>query len=433
MRQGWFRAAGGALAALGLWASVARPAEPEKNPAPAKVAAAVVVIAAEPVRNVWPALGDAVAAPPTRSVLVPGQPIALGVLASGDAPAAPLAGVRLGFRIRDGERVVEVPPAPPVAVKLLRAQGANFALGALRATGVDVKVTGAEVLTLRTALAVVVPEWTPAPAPKARQVIVEGTALWPDGRRLALAPATITIETWAGAAAKAPFEDDAGMQAWCERYALAPEPQHLAAAIRRAAQQKGHPLSLLGFPASALEAFPAAIPPVVEAVRADDERTRLAAAVAIRWAGGDPAPLLATLGASATAAFADFHPPPSPVVLDLDASALAETSARMDLLWGRFMATGRPEPLRQLVDLLALRDDYPALQAAKAKTEPRPPVDRIVRGVLYVTAGWSISSFAVGEGPASDHLARWREDPKTPAVIREELRRIPGNPAFRPQ
>ncbi|WP_248361327.1 hypothetical protein [Anaeromyxobacter oryzae] len=261
---------------------------------------------------------------------------------------------------------------------------------------------------------------------------MEGKAILEDGSPATILPATATLEPWADAAAATPFTDDRTAQLWLNQYALRPEPQHLAALLRKSAAWAAHPYIRAGFPAYALAAAPAAAPTFAAGLRDADEPTRAMGVVALRWAGLDARALAATLGPEWTTRAEALSIRPDPLALEATAARLDETTARMDLAWAWFMATGRPEPIRAIVDLLRYRDDYSALRTAQATPGRKEAADPLARGVLYATAGWSLASFYATHVLAEDYVRLWREDGSVPAPIREELRTLLSNEAFRP-
>ena len=96
------------------------------------------------------------------------------------------------------------------------------------------------------------------------------------------------------------------------------------------------------------------------------------------------------------------------------------------------MATGRPEPVRAIAGLLAFRDDYAAMaEALRTPGQKKELTPAMARGALYMTAGWSLSSFVKNSPVVADYVAAWQEDERVPPVLRDELRRLVGNEAFR--
>ncbi len=404
-------------------------------PTPTHLFPQIQLFAPEPIRVVWPAAGRSVNAPPLRHLVVPGQGIAIAVVAEGEGRDALLQGATFVYRIRvDGEETA-VGPQRADAVKAVKADGADFVVQVIGAAGVaDADRKKAEEATTRVSVAAVVPAWTAPDVKARREAVVEGEATLVDGRKVALAPARVAIETWAAAAAAPPFRDATTLQGWMDGYALAPEPQHLGAALRMAAGSGAHPLAVLGFPARAIEAAPpGAVAAVVAALKGENERSRALGAVALRWGRKDASALVATLSPEWRARVEAFPAPPEGYALDPAPSSLDATTKKMDLLWGELMATGRSEPVRAIVGLLQYRDDYAVfVEARKTPGQKKETTPALARGVLYMTAGWSLSSFVRSSPIVADYVARWQTDDAVPPVVRDELRRLLTNEAFRP-
>ena len=412
----------------------------EAHAAPPRAKAArllpqVQVFAPEIVRTIWPAAGRSVSAPVPRKVVVPGQAVAIAVVAEGEGRDALLQGSMFTYRILVDGKQTRVGTQPPVAVKRVKAEGAGAIVHSLGAAGLaDAELKKVEGALTMVSVAAFVPDWA-APEVKARSVVkVEGEVTLPGGERIALAPAQFAVEAWAVAAAAPPFQDEASLQAWMNGYAVAPEPQHLGAALRIGARIGADPFAVVGFSSHAIEvAPPGAVPSVIAAMRGEDERARALGAIALRWAHEDGSALADTLSPEWRTRLESFPDRPQGYSLDPEPSNLGQTTQRMDLLWAEFMATGRPEPVRAIVDLLRFRDDYGAyVKARQTPGKDKTLTPAIARGVVYATAGWSLTSFTRSTPIVADYVARWQEDGTVSPVVREELRRLLVNEAFRP-
>lgn len=432
LRRGFARP--GVLAAVTfavLWpCSDAAPAEPK----PAHLLPQIQLFAPEPVRVVWPAAGQSVNAPPLRALVVPGQGIAIAVLAEGEGREALLQGATFTYRIRVDSKETRIGPQRADAVKAIKAEGADFVVQVLGAAGVrdpDRKKVN-EAVTL-VSVAAVVPGWTAPDVKARREAVVEGEATLPGGEKVALAPARFAVDTWAAAAVVSRFRDAATLQDWMNGYALAPEPQHLGAALRIAAGTGADPLAVIGFPSRAIEvAPPGIVRAVVAALKGEDERCRAFGAVALRWGRKDASALVETLSPEWRTRVEGFPALPAGYALDPAPSELDATTKKMDLLWSELMATGRSEPVRAIADLLRYRDDYAAvIEAQKTPTQKKEVTAALARGVLYMTAGWSLSSFVRSNAIVADYVARWQDEEGVPPVVRDELRRLLVNDAFR--
>jgi hypothetical protein len=125
--------------------------------------------------------------------------------------------------------------------------------------------------------------------------------------------------------------------------------------------------------------------------------------------------------------------PPYPDIYDLRVDVKKfDTPNRMDALWSSFLATGDVKPVRAVANLLLWRNDYKAVVAAqKASGKKKTLSNKLGRGVCYMTAGWSLGSFVRNHGLVADYVAAWKQDKKTPRVLKEELNNLLFNDAFK--
>ncbi|MFT3916339.1 MAG: hypothetical protein QM704_20360 [Anaeromyxobacteraceae bacterium] len=431
--------AGGALrlfTTLVLLAAVLRTDAAAAPPSatPAHLVPQVLLLAPEPVRVAWPAAGERISAPVSRKAVVPGQGIAIALVAEGEGRDALLQGCRLTYRIAGAGGETKVGPLRPEAVRKVRSEGAHQLVHLLGAAGVpEAERRRIDDAVTPVSVAAVVPRWIAPEVTGRTEVTVEGEATLPDGRRVALAPARLVVEPWAVAAATPPFQDGASLQAWMGGYAAAPEPQHLGAALRLAARMAKDPFTVVGVPSHAIEAAPpGVVASIVAALKGEEEPSRALGAIALRWAHRDGSALAGSLSPEWRTRIEAFPARPVGYALDPAPASLNATTQRMDLLWAELMATGRPEPVRAIVDLLRFRDDYGVLvKARETPDQDKPLTPELARAVLYVTAGWSLSSFTRTSPIVADYVARWQEDEAVPPVLREELRRLLVNEAFR--
>jgi hypothetical protein len=425
------------LLLVSLPLAAARAAEPAQR---TELDPALAVVAAE-LQGLWADAGPAVHAPPALRALVPGQRLAVAVIAAGPDAEALLRGATFTLRLRCGKAAAAQAGRPAAVVKRGKASGRERALAVLRAGG----VSGAELervdrATTSAAVALVEMDWVAPEVKEEQAVVVEGEATLPDGARLKLDPAQLPLLPWRLAAGRGRVDelpaDDQGR--WMLDYARRPEPQHLAELLRAgvaAAESRpdtGARENGVAFVAWAIEvAPPGAGAALAEAVAKDPVPVRQDAAVALRWAGKDAAALVAALPPAARAEVEAAPRRPDPYPLDTSFETLRATPHRMDLLWSEFMATGRARPVRAIAELLRFRDDLPALEEYRAAADKAPLLPRVAHAVLYRTAGWSLASFAAQETLVADYVDRWAADPETSAILREELRGLLTNEAFR--
>jgi hypothetical protein len=157
----------------------------------------------------------------------------------------------------------------------------------------------------------------------------------------------------------------------------------------------------------------------------------------LRSGGGDVGGFAQSLPAQAQAALRSVQPLPDPrqamAIRDpVSPETVHALGTSMDLCWGAWMATGDPGYLRAIADLLGGAGDLPAFEAWKAAKGGEKGLSvRVVRGMFYQIAGWSIGSFERSDPRVADWIRYWRNDPSFPQPLRKELASLPANPAFR--
>lgn len=417
------------LLSLGLSAAPAGgAAEPT---APAELRPDILLVSGT-LGPLWAEAGEVVHGAPSLRALVPGQRIAVAVTATGPGAEALLRGSTVALRLRFGEEERTIPARGPRVVKRLRARGSALAgVDAAGARGADRQ---AEALTTGEAVALFDVKWVAPEVKRERTLTVEGEARLARGGRAKLAPGEVPVLPWAEAAGREAFAGAEGASTWMNDYGRRPEPQHLVSVLRLSAdlpefaQREG----ILAFVSYAVEAGPRGTAAALRsAARREGPSVRRDAAVALRWAGQDTAALRSSLS-PALRTEVDVAPArPRRLALHPTFERLQETSHELDLLWARFLATGRPEPVWAVAELLRFRDDLPAIEEYRTAPEEAALRPRVARAVLYRTAGWSLASFVTQETLAADYVDRWKADPAVSRVIREELQRLLVNEAFR--
>lgn len=104
---------------------------------------------------------------------------------------------------------------------------------------------------------------------------------------------------------------------------------------------------------------------------------------------------------------------------------------RMDECWGGWIATGNPDYLRPVVLLLDAADDFPVFQKwMNARMGVKGLNTRVLRGMAYKIAGWSLSSFQQSDPQVSDWLLYWENDANMSSTVRIQIASLSDNPAF---
>jgi hypothetical protein len=379
-------------------------------------------------------------APEFFTVLHPGQRIALGLMAKGPDRDRLFDRVSITVRLAASDKGGGAwRDLKPVTVRPIKAEGADFALLALKAAGIGEAERGKlEKATTLVTLAVFTPEWTvpmgSGESDVELRVDVAGAAL-----PVAIEPIHLRIRTVADWAKEPPLTDlEVSKQMNRFRGDIAPG-QLLAwfGVVAKSPALKAPPVH--AFFAFAFKANPAARAAAVEAYPTLDPETQPALLWVLRLGGADLSKLLPTLPADALASFNAVDPLPDPRRLlqfpdPVSPQAVREIGNAMDRCWAGWMATGDKSYLRELVGLLEGAADYPAY---KSWQETRGGVKglnaRVARGLAYQIAGWSISSFQRTDPLVADWLQYWQSDPAVPEVTRREIAMLPTNPAFKRQ
>ena len=197
---------------------------------------------------------------------------------------------------------------------------------------------------------------------------------------------------------------------------------------------KAPPVS--AFFAFTFKASPAARAAAVEAYPTLDPEIQPALLWVLRLGGYDLSQLLPTLSREALATFNAVEALPDPRLLPqfqdpVNLQAVRDIGNVMDQCWAGWMATGDRSYLRALVGLLEGAADYEAFKAWQNERGGAKGLNaRVVRGLAYQIAGWSISSFQRTDPLVADWLHYWQNEPAVPAAVRREIAALPTNPAF---
>jgi hypothetical protein len=213
---------------------------------------------------------------------------------------------------------------------------------------------------------------------------------------------------------------------WLTNYYRRPEP-HLALpalmalshdpASRRVPNRQG---PLLGFYEQVLAENPWLAPQFKQrfATTTDDDERRLLAQV-LAYVYRDDAGFARDLPEPARQAFAavphDKLPLPSTEPMD---------GGQLDVYWGRFLASGRFQPIRDLVTVVQNYLPYKGqLEAYKnLKKKPQPPPPEVYKDVILGTALWSLGSNAYQHELVRNYLLYLLQAKDTPPEVKPALK-----------
>lgn len=192
-----------------------------------------------------------------------------------------------------------------------------------------------------------------------------------------------------------PAETDAGR--WLMNYHNRPAPQQLFAALRNVAEHppaKAQPKpdvengTWLGFFEQVLTDNPWLLPHLVARLGQAQGRERELLATCLAYAKRDELSFFQTLPVPAREAFMPHRLQAWPVP-----TAEPLSGVQLDILWGRFFASGRYAPLRELVAVLAYYPYKDALAEFRKqeKKPPHPPIE-VQKSIIFGAVVWSLRS-----------------------------------------
>jgi hypothetical protein len=411
--------------ALSLRAEVPTSAE---NPAANRIRPVAVVLSPDWTARIPPA--GAVNAPEFLTTVYPGQRIAIGLIAEGPDRAHAFDGAKL--------RVARAPREfAPIAVRPLKAEGADFALMVLEAAKLS-QTQQSEIAAKSTLLTLAVfdPDWT-VPAADAPTELTLTAEISGTTQPVTLEPIRLKVRPTNDWLAGPPPAAHAAAQQM-NRYRPGVAPGELIAALGAVARENRLGIAAVSsYFAFAFKTNPDARAAAIAAYERADPDLQPALLRVLRLGGADLPVLFPSLSADALEPFEMLAPLEDPRKLPreqdpVDPQAVSKFGNTMDQCWAGWMTTGDQSYLRALVDLLADAGDFPALSAwQQAHTGAKGLNARVVRGLRYMIAGWSISSFQHTDPLVMDWLRYWQKDPTVPAIIRSEIAALPTNPAFK--
>jgi hypothetical protein len=397
------------------------------KPVPTELSKNIVVFADAYVSNYWTHTAALINAPEQLTVVNPGQCIHIGVYAVGDKREPLIAATEVAFHIRFAGRTDEIPMGVFGQTHPVKPEGGDFVTEVLSAANVENPMQSMALLGVSNK------SWcVPADAGDG-QVTIDGEAATPSGA-IKLATAQVKVESWATGSQTA-FKSLEEEGNWSAGYYRHPEPARLLPALRllvadpKTLQSRGALANTIALFAAALKANPAASREFAARVNAEPNPLRTLAVAILQVSGADIQPVIEDWSAQDRARFEG-----KPQWLDAYAFNPndGQDATRLDFCWAEFMATGRIEPVRQVVSALAWRPDYDAFdKARKADTLGHEWTPEIGHTVAYMAASWSLDSFNRNDPLAADYLLAIAADPATPTAIKAELKELSTNPAFK--
>jgi hypothetical protein len=377
-------------------------------------------------------------APEFLTTAYPGQKFALGLLAEGPDRDNLFNGVTLQVRLTSTTTgAVEVHDLKPVALRRIKAEGADQALSVLRAGGIAEKDQNfLERTTALVTLAVFQSDWA-APSVDHDEDLQITATISGGASAAALDPVTLNVRPIADWL-KDPVPSLQASSQYLNRYHEDLPPGRLLTLLEAIAKVGGlKSPAAFSFFAISYKENAAARNAAIAAFPTLEPQAQSALMFVFRIGGQDIGGLKSKLPAETIAALQAIEPLSDPRELPhfqdpVPVEAVQGIGATMDRCWGGWMATGDQSYLRALTGLLAGAPDFPAFQTwTKEHGGVKGLNSHVAQGLAYQIAGWSIGSFQRTDPHVSDWLNFWEQDPDFPAVLRQEIASLPTNPAFR--
>jgi hypothetical protein len=377
-------------------------------------------------------------APGQLQVLAPGQGFEVALIADGDNREELLDGRLLTLKITTSAGVVEKRDLKPISIRPVKASGADMVMMALDAGGIQKQDRAAiERSISMVSLAVFEPGWEAPVLGREEQVRIEATIVGGRTPIPKIDAVRLRLRPWSDWQKDAQ-PDPASLQDLMSGFHESPQPGRLLSMLKAAARSKAlKQPSVQGFFVAAFRQNSMARQEAVKTLPSLDPLSKWALLMVLRLGGEDISSMLADFPEDATSSLREIQPMKDPRIFPaftdpVDPQAVAGIGAPMDQCWGSWMATGDPSYLRSLVGLLNGAADFEAFQLwIKTKGGTKGLNAQVARGLAYQIAGWSLSSFQRTDPQVSDWLLFWQDDPDLPLALREQIRSVPQNPAFK--
>ena len=401
---------------------------------PAKIENAIVIVG-EPVVTVqWPNSLRLVNIPPNITQLNPGQCIRVGIGATGDGRDEFIQSAHIAFKVTYAGSTQAFPSAPIAEWKQIKPEGGDFVTQVLDSANIENPM-----LTMYS-LAVSADHWcTPADA-KDGVATIEAEADSSKGH-IKLPTATVKIESY-DTGAKNSIKDLNELGEFSMNYYRQPNPARLAPALEafvreysQAAKDTSKPQpaagsdrDFLAFLIAALKVDPLAAQDFKAHIATKDKAIYYTGLAVLKYAGHDIEKNLDALSADDRAHFAALPPFDNPY--DMTPDSMLYT--RFDEMWAIFGTTGEIKPIKTIVSALAWRADYEAFENARKDPNHKFTLTPdVARALGYRVAGWSIGSFQRNNTLAADYIDAMLQSSDTPAAVKEELKHLQTNDAFK--
>lgn len=406
------------------------------HPTPDRIRPQVFVLAADWLGHVPPS--GRLNSPTFISTVYPGQKIALGLLAEGPDRDRAFDRVTIEIHMHGAGGSQSVSHAlKPVAVRRIKAEGADMAIIALGAAGISAADKAKlEDATAIVTLAVFVPNWTVPMVAHGTDLDVAVDVLGASAP-VSVTPAHLNIKTteeWLREPEPLVKDLDRQLNHYVDDV---PPGQLLSWFVSVTKGGLLHAPPIDAFFALKFKSSAAARDAAIVAYPTLEPKVAANLLGCLRRAGQDIHRLFPNAPPHALAAASGVEPLADPRDFTADygvanPGAMTRMATRMDECWGGWNATGDKSYLRAIVELLGAAADYPALknwQVARGGVEGLN--EHVAKGLAYQIAGWSIGSFQRTDPLVADWLDYWQHDQQTPATLRAEIASLPTNPAFR--
>lgn len=192
------------------------------------------------------------------------------------------------------------------------------------------------------------------------------------------------------------LQSDAGVEEWITNYHFSPKPQQVEAYLRHMAANppmRDGPQALekqgpmLGFFEQVLTDNSWLLPHLIDGFEEATPAEKAQLAGLLAYAKRDDAEFADSLPVDLKKAVNQYRNTKWPVP-----SAEPLNGAQLDVLWGRFFASGAHQPLRDLVAVLAYHSHRDAIEEYRklAKKPKKVPVE-VYKSAVFRSAAWSLS------------------------------------------
>jgi hypothetical protein len=244
---------------------------------------------------------------------------------------------------------------------------------------------------------------------------------------------TVAIESF-DTGSKRVFKDGSELGAFLQTYYRQPNPARLMPAMQSMIAEEtkdSHPGSaeiVAAFLSAAVGTDPVVAQDFLKRVSAQTGMSRGLGLLVLQSAGCDISGALKAMSEDEREKFQGLSPLQDP----FDMAPTKGLAQHLDMLWGVFGATGELKPVQTIAGALSWRADYVDFDKLR-KTPNRPSTltPSIMRGVTYMAAGWSLSSFQRTDPLVADYIEYLQTSPDTPQAVKSELAGLGTNPAFK--